>query len=215
MCIFSFCCIAIRAGNKGCGQTAARMQQPMLCTPPVGIAAASEGGSAACENAAYGTSCLFHAPRGAPQPAVGLGLPSAAVLGKQSWAMLPTPGCRPGGHLAGGCRQCRGGEPGSRDAGQPPGAGLVLKSVEAFEEPFCQGVPGEALRVGQICVGFEHASSEGSCSSWGAAGGPAPACSREESNRAGACKARGSMWHGRCCWRRSRRPPRTRCVGAI
>lgn len=48
LCIFSFCCIALRAGNKGCGHPATRIQQPVLCTPPVGIAAAEEGGSTAC-----------------------------------------------------------------------------------------------------------------------------------------------------------------------
>lgn len=48
LCIFSFCCIALRAGNKACGQPATRRQQPVLCTPPVGTAAAGEGGSAAC-----------------------------------------------------------------------------------------------------------------------------------------------------------------------
>ena len=40
LCIFSFCCIALRAGNEGCGHPATRIQQPMLCTPLVGIAAA-------------------------------------------------------------------------------------------------------------------------------------------------------------------------------
>lgn len=48
LCIFSFCCIALRAGNEGCGHPVTRIQQPMLCTPPVGIAAAGEGGSTAC-----------------------------------------------------------------------------------------------------------------------------------------------------------------------
>lgn len=42
LCIFSFCCIALGAGNKGCGHPATRIQQPMLCTPRVGIAAAGE-----------------------------------------------------------------------------------------------------------------------------------------------------------------------------
>lgn len=48
LCIFSFCCIALRAGNEGCGHPATRIQQPMLCTPLVGIAAARGGGSTVC-----------------------------------------------------------------------------------------------------------------------------------------------------------------------
>lgn len=86
LCIFSFCCIARRAGNEGCGQAAARMQQPVLCAPPVGTAAASEGGSTtACENAVYGKSCLFPRLLGCSAASCGAG----AVLGRQSWAMLP------------------------------------------------------------------------------------------------------------------------------
>ena len=47
LCIFSFCCIALGAGNEGCGHAATGAQQPMLCAAPAGTAAAGEGGSAA------------------------------------------------------------------------------------------------------------------------------------------------------------------------
>lgn len=98
LCIFSFCCIALRAGNEGCGHPATRIHQPMLCTPE---RTAQQPAEMLCvEGAAFSTSVMGLCSRLCRQ--TGPVAASVTIWGWQSCVVVPPP-------AAGGFGQCPGG----------------------------------------------------------------------------------------------------------